>query len=342
MMVETHLDQTPDGKGTFWGTVAKGLFYLLGYAAVFGLVGLSMWAVAQVQLDSRPAGDPLRYWYLAAFLVAEAWVAIGLTIMILRFRESNWAAGMVALMCWIPAIGLSAMQESRFHLLLDSQQDAEVAPELTKRMNAEARIEEITTDLGIMVKPTRSVASIEAEYNRFKDRPKYPTKTAELLSELENAKSYTAMQSELATHRTTMEETAAVAAESQDAKKVGQSFTVPWLGWEVSSNFTVWTLIIWMMAIKSLGPWLLFGSSLKGRKAAQKDETVSMDELYEATVQEAVETPVEAEVEVIETPALPSPVQVQQEALEEALAEQPGELKEIRARDGTMRKMKVI
>ena len=75
--------------------------------------------------------------------------------------------------------------------------------------------------------------------------------------------------------------------ENLDAKKVGQTFKVPLIGWTISSDFTVWLLIATMMAIKSLGPWLLFGFSLRrerptsaqarddGDESAQGDEKFS-------------------------------------------------------------------
>ncbi|NQY14734.1 MAG: hypothetical protein HRT81_12845 [Henriciella sp.] len=268
--------------------VGKAVFYLIGYAVVFGLAGLSIWAVGTVQMVSRPEGDIMRYWYLIAFVAMEVWVVIGLTVGALRAKQGAWLASFIAFAIWVPALGLSAMQESRFHVLFDSKIDAEAAPELELRESALKRVSELESELKALGEPKRSPAAIEAEYHRYKDRPKYPTKTAQLLSELEDARAYQLKSQELANHRQTLVNTASLAAENLDAKKVGQTFTVPLIGWNVSSDFTVWVLIATMMAIKSLGPWLLFGSALrKGETASAQDGEVAIEAL-ETNVDESL------------------------------------------------------
>ena len=257
--------QEPQPISANWpwlSSLGKGLFLLLGYLAVFGCVALSMWAVVQVQLDSRPAGDPVRYFYTALFIICELWVAVGVILMMRRLKEGAFAAAGVALLLWIPAVGLSALQESRFHILNDGAVQSDVAPALAQRDAATARIENLNSQLAVIERPTRAAAAIDAEYQRYADNPRYVTLAARLKAELENAKAYAALNDELATNRQTLIDTAALAASATDAKKVGQSFTVPLLGWEVSSDATVWILIAWMMGIKSFGGWLLFGSAI--------------------------------------------------------------------------------
>ncbi|MEM9571848.1 MAG: hypothetical protein AAF996_10290 [Pseudomonadota bacterium] len=260
--------------------IGKVVFYLIGYAVILGLAGLSIWAVGMVQLASRPEGDFMRYWYLTAFVAMEVWVVIGLTVGALRAKQGALLASFIAIAIWVPALGLSAMQESRFHVLFDSKIDAGAAPELARRENALKRIVELEDEIAALVKPTRSVTAIEAEYNRYKARPNYyRTKNAELLAELEAAKAYKVKTDELARHRQVVIDTAGLAAENLDAKKVGQTFNVPLIGWSVSSDFTVWLLIATMMAIKSLGPWLLFGSTLRAMPTRSEQECEFVDEI---------------------------------------------------------------
>ncbi len=260
--------------------IGKVVFYLIGYAVVFGLAGLSIWAVAMVQLASRPEGDFMRYWYLTAFVALEVWVVIGLTVGALRAKQGAWLASFIAIAIWVPALGLSAMQESRFHVLFDSKIEAVAAPELAKRESALKRVAELEGEIAALTKPTRSVTAIEAEHSRYKTRPNYyRTKNAELLAELEAVKAYKVKTDELASHRQIVIDTASLAAENLDAKKVGQTFTVPLIGWTVSSDFTVWLLIATMMAIKALGPWLLFGSTLRGETTTSEHESDVIDEV---------------------------------------------------------------
>lgn len=254
-----------------WGAkIAKGLFYLLGYGVIFGVAGLSMWAVGAVQLQSHDDGDIMGYWYLATFILLELWVVVGLTIAALKMRQGEWGKASVGLLMWVMALGLSAMQESRFHVLQDNTVISEAAPELAKRENALKRQTELETSLAAAAPPARSSAAIQAELTRFKTRPdsaRYPTQISRLTSELADANAYAAIQSDLTVQRSIINETAELAAENLSAKQVGQTITVPILKWEISSEGTVWILIITMMMIKSLGPWLLFGGGMPAREA---------------------------------------------------------------------------
>ena len=234
----------------------------LGYGVILLLTGLSLWAVALVQLASRPEGDVVRYWYLIAFVLLELWVCVGLVFLAIRFRQGNWGAGLIALIVWLAALGLSAVQEKRFHTLFDSQIDAGVAAQLAGRANAEKRAFEREARLAALTKPSRSVEAIKAEltgYESRRDAENFPTRIAALRAELKAAQSYEVLSAELEADRRILADTAALAADRRDAKKVGQSFTL--VGFEVSADASLWILIATMLAIKSLGPWLLMGGA---------------------------------------------------------------------------------
>ncbi len=256
--------QEKDLENSVWshsGKVGKVVFYLTGYGVIICLTGLSMWAVAQVQLASRPDGEIIRLWYLAVFIALELWVVTGLILANLCARQGAWLAVLVAFALWVPALGLSAMQESRFHLLYDSKIEAAAAPELTRRDNSEKQIAELETSLALFARPTRSVTAIKTElagYEARRDAARYPTRITALKSELAAATAHADLLSELATARQALVETASLATENMAARKVGQIITVPLLNWVIPSHATVWILIATMMAIKALGPWLLF------------------------------------------------------------------------------------
>jgi len=247
-------------------SLAGTAFLLLGYSVILCLTVLSLWAVGAVQLASRPAPDPLRYWYLLVFLALELWVCAGLVIIGMRLRQGRWGAALIALSLWLAALGLSAMQEKRFHTLFDGKLDAAVAQKLAERVNAEARLIELEGVLKALDKPSRSVDAIEAElsgYESRSDAEKFPTRIASLKAERKAAQAYATVAVDLNAQRKTLEDTAALAAERIDARKVGQGFQI--FGKAVPPDASIWLLIATMLAIKSLGPWLLIG----GRKKAE-------------------------------------------------------------------------
>jgi DNA-binding transcriptional regulator YdaS (Cro superfamily) len=158
------------------------------------------------------------------------------------------------------------MQEKRFHTLFDGKLDAAVAQKLAQRANAEARIVELEGTLKAFNKPSRSVEAIEAElrgYEARSDAEKFPTRITSLKAELRAAQSYAMIAADLGAQRKTLEDTAALAAERLDARKVGQDFRL--FGTAVPADISIWLLIATMLAIKSLGPWLLIG----GREKAE-------------------------------------------------------------------------
>ena len=246
-----------------------------GYVVVFGLIGLSMWAVGYIQLASRPEGGVVGYWYLIVFLGLEVWVALGLIVCSARFKQGRWGAGMVALAIWLAAMGLSAMQESRFHVLFDSKVEALAAPVLAERASTQKRVSELEANLSALIKPNRPVAAIEAElagYEARRDASAYPTRITALRAELAAAQAFEKIGADIVAARQILVATAADAAVSVDAKKVGQSFSV--FGLNVTSAATVWLLIGTMLAIKSLGPWLLIDTPSKRDALPERDRPI--------------------------------------------------------------------
>ena len=236
------------------------LFYLFGFLIVFGLVGLSFWAVGSVQLESRAETDPLRYWYLAMFLIAEGWVAVGFTLLARRLSQKVYGAAFVAFLLWVPAVGLSAYQEWRFHTLRNADVELDKAPDLAKRESALTREPELLSALAA-IGETRPTDAIQAELDRYEPRPEiYPTKISSLKSELATAQERQKLELELGTVRQTLTDTAALSVNTADAKKLGIAFTIPGIGIHVPETFAVWVVIGWAMAIKAFGPWLLLGS----------------------------------------------------------------------------------
>lgn len=240
------------------------VFQWLGSAVIVALMGLSLWAVATVQLASRPEGDSVRYWYLFAFVLLELWVCVGLVFLASHFRQGRWGAGLIALLIWLAAVGLSAVQEKRFHTLFDSQIDAGVAEQLAERANAEKRTLEREAALAALTKPSRSAEAIQAEltgYETRSDAEKYPTRITALRAELKATQSHADLSAELEADRKILADTAALATDRRDARKVGQGFTL--FGIHVAPDASLWILIATMLAIKSLGPWLLMSHAAK-------------------------------------------------------------------------------
>lgn len=237
------------------------LFHLFGYSIVLATLGLSLWAVTSVQLMSRPPEDLTRWWYAAVFFICELWVALGLTLMLRQFQNRAWLSAALALIVWIPALGLSALQESRFHIMLDQKLEAARTPDLVQHEHATARIAELTKALSAMTPPRRSQTAVSAELQRYQQQPNtYRTRIANLTAELADAQAYQRLIAQIDAQRTIEQSTAKLAKEDITPKKLSQSFTVPWLKWEVSDQATIWLLIGWMMLVKAVGLHLLIGT----------------------------------------------------------------------------------
>lgn len=255
----------------------RGAFLLAATALILCAIGLSGWAVVQAQLMSRPEDDPTRWFYAAIFLLCELWVAIGLTLIVLKLRGQAWLAAAAATVVWVPAVGLSALQESRFHRLMDSEITGAAALTDQQRLNAQARINELEVQLAAITVPSRSLLAVEAELGRYSPFPEtYPTRIGQLSAEKADIELYHQLSTELAHHRRTLEVTATSADQGDNAKTLGQRVSVPLGDFALDEESSVWALIIWMMLVKALGPYLLLNWSQPARRSpATKSNTSS-------------------------------------------------------------------
>ena len=253
--------QEPSRSQTAPGSIGRLLLQLAGGAVIISLTGLSMWAVGAIQLETHPEDSLLRYWYLAVFLALEVWVCLGLLLSAERLRQGRWLASVIAFSIWCLATGLSALQESRFHTFFDSRIEAAAAPVQLEYAVLTSRIAELEAGLAAQSTPSRNVAAIEVEldgYEARRDAANFPTKITALRAELNAAEGYALLTSELADARTQLIALSGTAAENADARKVGQAIALP--GITLPPSVSVWLLIGTMIAIKALGPWLLFGT----------------------------------------------------------------------------------
>lgn len=237
------------------------LVQAVGGLVIVSLTGLSMWAVGAIQLESHPDNALLRYWYLAVFLALEVWVCLGLLLSAERLRQGRWLAAIAAFAIWCLATGLSALQENRFHTYFDSEIDAEAAPLQLEYASLSKQVAELETQLEARTLPSRSVDAIRAELDGYEtrvDAANYPTKITGLRAELRAAEGYVDLSGKLSSARSRLVEISGDAAENTSARKVGQGIVLP--GITLSETASVWILIGTMIAIKALGPWLLFAS----------------------------------------------------------------------------------
>lgn len=86
-----------------------------------------------------------------------------------------------------------------------------------------------------------------------------------LRAELRAAEGYADLSGKLAHARSRLVEISGDVPENAAARKVGQVIVLP--GITLSENTSVWILIGTMIAIKALGPWLLFASRPPDRGA---------------------------------------------------------------------------
>lgn len=245
------------------------LVQALGGLVIACLTGLSMWAVGTIQLESHPDNALLRYWYLAVFLALEAWVCLGLLLSSERLRQGRWLAAITAFAIWCLATGLSALQENRFHTYFDSAIDAEAAPLQLEYTSLSNQVAELEAQLEARIMPSRSVDGIRAELDGYEaraDAANYPTKITGLRAELRAAEGYADLSDNLSSARSRLVEISGDVTENTSARKVGQVIILP--GITLSEKTSVWILIGTMIAIKALGPWLLFASRPPDRGAS--------------------------------------------------------------------------
>ena len=218
---------------------------LVGWLVVGALVGLSIWAVAQVQLEKAGTNSLANYWYLGVFLLCEFWAAAGLVFLIRHWVAKRRAAFWLALGLWLPALLLSGVQEYAFHEGQARKKQAETAPQILAYTLAETREEEIARQLaGLGVQ--RPVEAIQVELARYEHLPnKYPTKIAALKSELALSERYQALLAAQSEARQVLQDTAHIHA----------------LYGDVSAPKPVqhWLLIIWMMTVKAFGAFVISG-----------------------------------------------------------------------------------
>ena len=232
------LTQTPSGMPIT-------LFVVRGFATltIIALTLLSMWAVGQVQWEKGASDDVIHFWYLAAFLLCEAWTALGLILLGQLYLSRSWAAFYVALCLWIPALILSGIQENAFHKKQALKVRAEFAADIQSYNNAESGLADLSHQLSQMV-VQRPVEAIEAELALYEKKPlKYPTKIMELKSEFAIAKRYYALLAEREVYRAVLKNKAAISVEHTD--DVSQAYEGNWL------------LIAWMMGMKACGAWVI-------------------------------------------------------------------------------------
>ena len=238
--------------------LADRLLHALGYIVVLATIGLSLWAVTYVQLASRPDDEPVRYWYATVFIVCELWVAVGLMLIIRRFAHGAWLSGLLALVVWVPAVGLSAVQEVRYHSYLDNQIDVQLAPQKLRHEQTADDIEQLELQLKSMSAPTRSVGAIDAELQRYRPQPNtYRTRLAQLTGERADLQAYLRLSERIAQARQSQMETVESATVNAAQLKLGQSFSVPVLELKITNDVMLWLLVSWMMLVKATGVHLL-------------------------------------------------------------------------------------
>ena len=123
------------------------------------------------------------------------------------------------------------------------------------------QVAELEAQLAARIIPSRSIDAIRAELDGYESRAdaaNYPTKITGLRAELRAAEGYADLSGKLSRARSRLVEISGDAAENASARKVGQVIVLP--GITLSETTSVWILIGTMIAIKALGPWLLFAS----------------------------------------------------------------------------------
>lgn len=231
------LTQSPSEK-----SITLVVVRVLATLSIILLTLLSMWAVGQVQWEKGEAGNYIHFWYLIAFLLCEAWTALGLILLGQLYINRNWPAFVVTLGLWVPALVLSGMQENEFHKQEALKKRSEFAVDIQAYKNAEARLVELSGELSLLP-VQRPVEAIEAELALYEARPlKYPTKISELKSEYAVSQQYQSLLIEQKSQRKILEDKAAISTQYGD---------------EVDNAQNYWVLIGWMMAMKACGAWVL-------------------------------------------------------------------------------------
>lgn len=221
---------------------------------ITALTLLSMIAVGWVQLETYHDHGALKYWYVIAYALCEIWVALGLCLLAALFQRQEWPALFLAVLLWLPAMGVSAEQEHRFHIQRVEHDAKSLAPDRESRRQAEARLAALETELAAIA-PQRPIEAIDAELERYGRAPQtYPSKLAMLRSERALSAARTQLLDQQRDAESVMLNTAALPVTTDLSQR---SFY----------DWSLWALVIWMMGVKAGGAWLLT------RAAGRPDET---------------------------------------------------------------------
>lgn len=238
-----------------WVAVFSGILITL-------LTLLSMIAVGSLQWESYSAQGVVKYWYVVAYGLCEIWVALGLCLLAVLIQKKEWLAVMVALALWLPAMGVSAVQEHRFHVQRIDSDKRRLAPDLERHRQATVRLDELMTELAALP-PQRPLEAIDAELERYGRAPdRYPTKLATLRSERTLSAARDEFTSEKKTVEATLMETVSVAI-------VTNPYTV--------QDWSLWALVLWMMGVKAGGAWLLTRAVRPGNHESSAAESVPVE-----------------------------------------------------------------
>lgn len=242
----------------------------LMYAGL-GLVVLSFLVIsgiANVNVWWNSAEGWNRYVFTTIAIGAEAWGALGLLLLTLRFAQRQWLKAFICLALWIPSVGFNGYSTYRYFTIQTAEVGLDGAGASTALKLAQDRIPEITTELDT-IGVTRTPEAITLERDQLPNN--YRTRRSELEAELATANRRAALEEELKGARQTV-------LDNAGADMTPETKTI--------SDGRIWiALVIWMEAIKALALWVMFGRTEKPRKAAEEQNA-----LPEPETQEIVET----------------------------------------------------
>ena len=228
--------------------VHKGKLHPFAAFVIFGgvsLVVLAFMAVsgfANVNVWWNSATGWAQYIFATVGVGAELVGAVGLIVLVYNFAHGHWLKGLVALALWVPAVGFNGYSSYRYFTSEGAIVMGEGVTEKTALILAETRVSEITSELAA-IGEVRASSAIRAERDALPEN--YKSKRAALSAELGQAERKEALEAELATHRQTVLDKAAVSVQP-DTK----ALTAPEI---------VFALVLWMEAMKALGLWVISG-----------------------------------------------------------------------------------
>jgi len=254
---ETWQERVTRLAGLAANGIGATILYSLVFVIVIGLTLISGFAVVTAQLEAHP-GEQIGQFYAVMFALILGFEVIALPFVSRRLNQGAYGMAVVILALWMAALPLVSYQEFRFHELQNSAVDQDAAPVSAERTEAQQwmALNQPRID-GFASTVTRSAAAVEAEYNRFKVRPNYQTKTAQLKAELEDARAYEALLATMAEKQAVLTRTAGAAVENTSAKKLGVEYE--FMGFKITEAVTLWWMIMLMAGIRSFSMWALLG-----------------------------------------------------------------------------------